>query len=61
LPIPPSQGDSHIDITAAAAATNPAHTTNMQEPSKPLDVTDALSYLDLVKVQFENLPAIYNR
>jgi histone deacetylase complex regulatory component SIN3 len=29
--------------------------------SKNLDVTDALSYLDLVKAQFESSPAIFNK
>lgn len=26
-----------------------------------MDLTDALTYLDLVKVQFESLPDVYNR
>ncbi len=31
------------------------------EPGRPLDVTDALSYLDAVKVQFQEKPDVYNR
>lgn len=29
--------------------------------SRPLNVTDALSYLDAVKVQFQDKPEVYNR
>jgi paired amphipathic helix protein Sin3a len=28
--------------------------------SRPLNVTDALSYLDAVKVQFQDKPDVYN-
>ncbi|KZT44457.1 hypothetical protein SISSUDRAFT_19885 [Sistotremastrum suecicum HHB10207 ss-3] len=31
------------------------------EPGRQLDVSDALSYLDLVKIQFEQQPAVYNK
>ncbi|KAJ8464001.1 hypothetical protein ONZ45_g17389 [Pleurotus djamor] len=31
------------------------------EPNRPLNVTDALSYLDAVKVQFQEKPDVYNR
>lgn len=58
-----SQPPSSSTIPEAAIAVSsitPAQ-SSVQEPSKQLDVTDALSYLDLVKVQFENLPAIYNK
>ena len=30
-------------------------------PDRPLNVTDALSYLDAVKVQFQDQPDVYNR
>ncbi|KAH7886015.1 hypothetical protein F5I97DRAFT_1877064 [Phlebopus sp. FC_14] len=30
------------------------------EPNRPLNVTDALSYLDAVKVQFQDKPDVYN-
>ena len=50
--------DNAIAMSSTVA---PTQTVAVQEPSKQLDVTDALSYLDQVKVQFESLPAIYNR
>lgn len=31
------------------------------ESGRPLNVTDALSYLDAVKVQFSEKPEVYNR
>ena len=30
-------------------------------PERPLNVTDALSYLDSVKIQFQDRPDVYNR
>jgi hypothetical protein len=35
--------------------------SQLTDPGKSLDVSDALSYLDLVKMQFESLPATYNQ
>jgi paired amphipathic helix protein Sin3a len=31
-----------------------------RSPERPLNVTDALSYLDAVKVQFQDKPDVYN-
>ncbi|TFL03756.1 hypothetical protein BDV98DRAFT_503644 [Pterulicium gracile] len=32
----------------------------MEQPDRPLNVTDALSYLDAVKIQFQDQPDVYN-
>lgn len=45
----PSTGDS------------PSGPQKVPEVGRPLDVTDALSYLDAVKVQFQDKPEVYNR
>jgi hypothetical protein len=45
--------------TADLAALNMEH--GMQEMSRPLNVTDALGYLDAVKNQFQDSPDVYNR
>lgn len=39
------------------------HTPGHKSPDngRPLNVTDALSYLDAVKVQFQDKPEVYNR
>lgn len=34
--------------------------TTQRSPERPLNVTDALSYLDAVKVQFQDKPDVYN-
>ncbi|KAF8204474.1 hypothetical protein K438DRAFT_1905542 [Mycena galopus ATCC 62051] len=39
----------------------PAPTSKSPEAARPLNVTDALSYLDAVKNQFQNQPEVYNR
>ncbi|KAJ7292716.1 histone deacetylase complex, SIN3 component [Mycena rebaudengoi] len=36
-------------------------TTKSPEMNRPLNVTDALSYLDAVKIQFQDKPEVYNR
>ena len=33
---------------------------NYNNPERPLNVSDALSYLDAVKVQFQDQPDVYN-
>lgn len=51
---------------------SPTHDADMPKPStprpplpdqntRPLNVTDALSYLDAVKVQFQDKPEVYNQ
>lgn len=48
----PQTGDS---------ATGPTSAQRSPEMGRPLNVTDALSYLDAVKVQFQEKPEVYNR
>lgn len=48
-PSQPSSGPSFVD------------TQNHTPLDRPLNVTDALSYLDAVKVQFQDQPDVYNR
>jgi paired amphipathic helix protein Sin3a len=36
------------------------HVSTQPSPERPLNVTDALGYLDDVKVQFQNQPDVYN-
>ena len=43
---------SHPSLQTSASA--------VSDPSRPLDVTDALSYLDAVKNQFHDQPDVYN-
>lgn len=43
---------------AAASGPSPAQ---LPETSRPLNVTDALSYLDAVKHQFSEKPEVYNK
>ncbi|KAA1467807.1 hypothetical protein DENSPDRAFT_770847 [Dentipellis sp. KUC8613] len=47
--------------SATAAGEGPARPATGQEMSRPLNVTDALSYLDAVKVQFSDRPDVYNQ
>jgi len=45
----------------AGEADNTSHGSGTQKsPDRPLNVTDALSYLDAVKVQFQDKPDVYN-
>ncbi|KAJ7069059.1 histone deacetylase complex, SIN3 component [Mycena belliarum] len=39
----------------------PSPSIKSPETARPLNVTDALSYLDAVKIQFQNQPEVYNR
>ncbi|KAG7452216.1 uncharacterized protein BT62DRAFT_926424 [Guyanagaster necrorhizus] len=43
------------------AAAGPSSGPKSPEAGRPLNVTDALSYLDAVKVQFQDKPEVYNR
>ena len=45
--------------TPTVPASNPAQ-GNANANNRPLNVTDALSYLDAVKVQFHDKPDVYN-
>jgi paired amphipathic helix protein Sin3a len=41
---------------------SPAEDQNPSQPhDRPLNVTDALTYLDEVKIQFEGQPDVYNQ
>ena len=52
-PVPAENGSSN-GIPAVPAASNGSNN------NRPLNVTDALSYLDAVKVQFHDKPDVYN-
>ncbi|THV01430.1 hypothetical protein K435DRAFT_655423 [Dendrothele bispora CBS 962.96] len=43
------------------AAVIPGSIQRSPETSRPLNVTDALSYLDAVKIQFQDKPEVYNK
>ncbi len=43
------------------ATAGPPSELKTPEAGRPLNVTDALSYLDAVKVQFQDKPEVYNR
>jgi len=55
--VPAENGNSNGN--AAAPASNAAQ-SNGNSNNRPLNVTDALSYLDAVKVQFQDKPDVYN-
>ncbi|KAI6047849.1 hypothetical protein EDC04DRAFT_2886647 [Pisolithus marmoratus] len=44
----------------AGEASEPCHPQKPADPSRPLNVTDALTYLDAVKIQFHDRPDVYN-
>ncbi|KAJ6584994.1 paired amphipathic helix [Mycena capillaripes] len=46
---------------AATKPNTPAPSSTSPGTARPLNVTDALSYLDAVKKQFKNQPEVYNR
>ncbi|TFK77475.1 hypothetical protein BDN72DRAFT_753546 [Pluteus cervinus] len=57
---------NHIKSRTPKPATplphNPDASSSQQSPhSRPLNVTDALGYLDAVKVEFQDRPEVYNR
>ena len=56
-PVPTENGSSNG--APAAPASNSAQ-SNGSNNNRPLNVTDALSYLDAVKVQFHDKPDVYN-
>lgn len=58
-PVPAENGTGNGTPAAAAAASNSAQ-SNGNGNNRPLNVTDALSYLDAVKVQFNDKPDVYN-
>lgn len=43
-------GDTQLSVPGAPSP----------DPSRPLNVTDALTYLDAVKIQFQDKPDVYN-
>ena len=58
-----TEGSASGDATAIASianAVNNNNNTNSNGNNRPLNVTDALSYLDAVKVQFNDKPDVYN-
>ena len=48
------------DTRVPTVVPSPAMPTQAELVPRPLNVTDALSYLDAVKVQFQDKPDVYN-
>ncbi|KAI6161444.1 hypothetical protein EDD17DRAFT_1587529 [Pisolithus thermaeus] len=44
----------------AGDSSEPGHPQKSADPNRPLNVTDALTYLDAVKIQFHDRPDVYN-
>ncbi|KAI5982746.1 hypothetical protein EDD15DRAFT_2398855, partial [Pisolithus albus] len=44
----------------AGDSSEPYHPQKSADPNRPLNVTDALTYLDAVKIQFHDRPDVYN-
>ena len=53
---PPAAGPSQL-----MGRLSPVDTQGHNSVERPLNVTDALSYLDAVKIQFHDQPDVYNR
>jgi paired amphipathic helix protein Sin3a len=53
-PIPAALENGNMNVTSGPSQRSP-------ESSRPLNVTDALSYLDAVKNQFQERPEVYNK
>src|ERR1700722_16725033 len=61
-PGPPRPRSAGADSSRPASGTGVALVSQQTlEVNRPLNVTDALSYLDAVKVQFQDQPDVYNR
>jgi paired amphipathic helix protein Sin3a len=56
-PAPPSRASTPMKAGVSAGG---GDGTAKSPESRPLNVTDALSYLDAVKVQFQDKPDVYN-
>lgn len=63
LPRTPNPGTPHLQANGAESAMASAggRSPSAPELNRPLNVTDALSYLDAVKVQFQDRPDVYNQ
>jgi hypothetical protein len=62
-PVSQASGDAAAEQVQNITANQPQITTPISTPSiqeRPLNVTDALSYLDAVKMQFQEQPDVYN-
>lgn len=69
-PIPMHPAALSVAVDDAPMAAEPSQRSRRPSPidpqtyaplDRPLNVTDALSYLDAVKVQFQDQPDVYNR
>lgn len=63
-PSRPTTGEGNMVIAAAQVQNHQQPGGRSPDPSnngRPLNVTDALSYLDAVKIQFQDKPDVYNR
>ncbi|KAG6809875.1 hypothetical protein H0H92_014314 [Tricholoma furcatifolium] len=58
----PMAVDEPVPVAGPSTSTpTPTHSYPTQPLDRPLNVTDALSYLDAVKVQFSDQPTVYNQ
>jgi paired amphipathic helix protein Sin3a len=57
---PPSQSAS-VPVSQAPPASAPQALAEHDPNFRPLNVKDALSYLDQVKLQFQDQPDVYNQ
>jgi len=65
MPVDSPQPDVLDDTQLASSSQrsrrpSPMDPQNYNNPERPLNVSDALSYLDAVKVQFQDQPDVYN-
>lgn len=56
-PVPPAPEPA----SASNLRLPPVSDIEVQSVDRPLNVSDALSYLDAVKIQFQDQPEVYNR
>lgn len=65
--IPPNPSDPQpsiamlVDDPQSSRRQSPIDPQSYPSIDRPLNVTDALSYLDAVKIQFHNQPDVYNQ
>ncbi|ORX62697.1 hypothetical protein DM01DRAFT_1003788 [Hesseltinella vesiculosa] len=60
-PIQPSLQDPLVVAPSAPPSQPPRSRSDSQNGYRPLNVKDALTYLDLVKMQFSDHPEVYNK
>ena len=61
-PLPPVSTDPEVQVEQAEPTlTNSTGAAPQMATERPLNVTDALTYLDSVKMKFQANPEVYNR